>query len=80
MIIFKHLLIIITCLIFVSYELNASQQSEYILNEQPVVESAAEIKGSLAKAFERYKRKRRFFPSIKSKLKNLPVRFHYVIP
>ena len=69
---FKHLLIIITCLIFFSYDLNASQQSEYILNEQPVVESAAEIKGSLAKVFERYKRKRRFFPSVKSKLENLP--------
>ncbi|NOR71313.1 MAG: hypothetical protein GQ532_16710 [Methylomarinum sp.] len=67
---FEKLLIISTCTLLFSYELNASQRSEYILDEQLVLESASEIKGSLEKIFERFKRKRSFFPKIKSKLEN----------
>ena len=68
----KTFSIVITCSLFSSNCVYAAQQPEYILNEQPVSESASEIKGSLAKPFERFRRKRSLFPRIKSKLENLP--------
>ncbi|MCK5477337.1 MAG: OprD family outer membrane porin [Methylococcales bacterium] len=69
---YKFFLIVISCSLFSSNYVRAAQQPEYILDEQLAPESALEIKGSLAKAFEKFKRRKSFFPGIKSKLENLP--------
>lgn len=62
----------IICLFFSSHWVYAAQQPEYILDEQPAIDSASKIQGSLAKTFERFKDKMALFPRIKNKLENLP--------
>jgi len=64
----KNYLIIITYLLIFSDDIYASQQPEYILDDQPITESSSELQGSLKKAFERFKRKTSVFPAIKSNL------------
>ena len=69
---YKVFSFVIICCLFSSHGVYAAQQPEYLLNEQPVLESASEIQGSLAKEFERFRDKISLFPRIKNKLENLP--------
>ena len=63
--------IIIICAVLSSTWVHAAQQPEYVLDEQPVAESASEIKGSLGTAFDKLQKKEPLLSDFKDKLKNL---------
>ena len=63
-------IIIVGSALFSSW-VHAAQQPEYVLDEQPVAESASEIKGSLGTAFDKLQKKEPLLSDFKDKLKNL---------
>lgn len=68
----KAFTLLISCSLLSGNSAYAAQQPEYILSEQPVLESASEIKGSLERIFERLRKKAPLLPQLKNKLENLP--------
>ncbi|MCK5190368.1 MAG: hypothetical protein KAR12_09980, partial [Methylococcales bacterium] len=63
--------IIFVCAVLSSTWVHAAQQPEYVLDEQPVAESASEIKGTLETAFDKLQKKEPLLSDFKDKLKNL---------
>ena len=63
--------IVFVCSVLSSTWVYAAQQPEYILDEQPVAESASEMKGSLETSFVKLQKKEPLFSNFQNELKNL---------